>query len=347
MDISLKNWQKAYGILGEIPAVDLHLDLPGELLFRHRQGEREVIRKRYLDDWKRVGIRLIGASVYVEDTYLPEGGLRNALMQIQALKEELRELEGQVLLVRGRADLEKAVSEGLVGIFLYLEGMDFLGTDISLLELFSELGVSGASLVWSRRNLLACGCCRASEDRETRGGITGAGRAAIQKMRELHMFLDISHLNDEGIREALQEEEIPVLATHSNARTVHNHYRNLTDGQIIRLAERGGIIGINGCSMLAGSHENGRHLEMLCAHGRYLIQQAGEEHVCLGLDLCYSYEMARRELDTNGGQGNDCLAGHRELAFLLAAFLESGMEPGQVKKILGENAIAFFRRILP
>ena len=48
----------------------------------------------------------------------------------------------------------------------------------------------------------------------------------------------------------------------------------------------------------------------------------------------------------NGGQGNDCLAGHKELVFLLAAFLESGMEVEQVKKILGENAITFLRRIL-
>lgn len=346
MDISLKNWQTAYSILGETPAVDMHLDLPGELLFRHQQGETEVIRKRYLPDWKRAGIRLVGASVYVEDIYLPEAGLRNALMQIQALKEELRKLEGQVLLIRSKADLDRVVSGTLIGIILYLEGMDFLGTDIGLLEMFSELGVSGASLVWSRRNILACGCCRASEVREMRGGITETGRAAIQKMKELHMFLDISHLNDDGIQDAFLEEGIAILATHSNARTVHNHYRNLTDEQIVKLAERGGIIGLNGCSMLAGSHENGRHLEMLCAQSRYLMRQAGPEHVCLGLDLCYSYEMARRELDMNGGQGNDCLAGHKELVFLLAAFLESGMEMEQVKKILGENAIAFLRRIL-
>lgn len=347
MDISLKSWQTAYSILGEAPAADMHLDLPGELVFRHQKGERAVIRKRYLPAWKRAGIRLIGASIYVEDICLPEGGLRNVLLQIQALKEELRELEGQALLIRSKADLDRAVSEGMVGILLYLEGMDFLGTDTGLLEMLSELGVSGASLVWSRRNILACGCCKASENRELRGGITEAGRDAIRKMQQLHMFLDVSHLNDDGIEDAFLEQEIPILATHSNARTVHNHYRNLTDRQIIRLAARGGIIGLNGCSMLAGSHENGKHLEMLCAHGRYLIQQAGPEHVCLGLDLCYSYEMARRELDIVDGQGNDCLAGHKELVFLLAAFLESGMKAEQVKKILGENAIAFFRRILP
>ena len=118
MDISLKNWQTAYSILGETPAVDMHLDLPGELLFRHQQGETEVIRKRYLPDWKRAGIRLVGASVYVEDIYLPEAGLRNALMQIQALKEELRKLEGQVLLIRSKADLDRVVCGTVIGIIM-------------------------------------------------------------------------------------------------------------------------------------------------------------------------------------------------------------------------------------
>lgn len=347
MRISLENWETACRLQEETPVADLHLDLPGELLFRRRAGERDVIAQKYLPIWKKAGIALIGAAVYLEDTCLPESGLRNALLQIEALKQELRSLEGKAHLVRRKADLDRACAGDSIGVLLYLEGLDFLGTDAGLLDLFSELGVTGASLVWSRRNLLASGCCRASENKPVSGDLTEAGRCVIEKMGELGMFLDISHLNDEGMETVLTEAEIPMLATHSNAREVYFHYRNLTNGQIDLLSDRGGIIGLNACSLLTGSWRGGRHLEWLRQHGMYLLEQAGGEHVCLGLDLCHHYELARRELEAGEDRGYDALADHGELALLTAAFLEAGVEKGQLRKLLGENAFAFLGRVLP
>lgn len=347
MDLSLENREIAGRLHAETPVADLHLDLPGELLFRHRSGMHEIIRKVYLPLWKRAGIALIGASVYLEDACLPEGGLRNAMLQIQALKEELRGLEGEVHLIRSRADLERAYAGESTGILLYLEGLDFLGADTGLLELFSELGVMGASLTWSRRNLLAHGCCRAAEHCEIRGKLTQEGIYVIQKMRDLQMFLDISHLNDEGMEDVLTEADIPILATHSNARAVYSHYRNLTDGQMELLSDRGGIIGLNGCRLLAGADAEGDGLELLRRHGMYLMERAGAEHVCLGLDFCRRYELARRELGDGAVAGYDILAGYGELALLTAAFLEAGVGQEELRKMLGLNAFAFLRRILP
>ncbi len=347
MRISLENWETACRLQEETPVADLHLDLPGELLFRHRAGEWDVIAQKYLSVWQKAGIALIGAAVYLEDDCLPESGLRNALLQIHALKQELQSLEGKVHLIRSQADLERAGARDSIGILLYLEGLDFLGTDAGLLDLFWELGVMGASLVWSRRNLLACGCCRASENKAVSGEVTEAGRCVIEKMGELGMFLDISHLNDEGMETVLTEAEIPMLATHSNAREVYFHYRNLTDGQIDLLSDRGGIIGLNACSLLTGAWRSGRHLEWLRQHGMYLLEQGGAEHVCLGLDLCHNYELARRELETGEGRGYDALADHGELVLLTAAFLEAGVEQEQLRKLLGRNAFAFLNRILP
>ena len=347
MRISLKNWELACRLQAETPVADLHMDLPGELLFRRRRGQRRVIAGRYLPVWKKAGISLVGAAVYVEDENLPEAALRNTLLQTEALKEEIREAEGAVHLIRCQADLDRAYEKSSVGILLSMEGLDCIGTDTGLLSLLSELGVMGASLVWSRQNLLACGCCRASEKREVKGKLTEAGMAAIQKMREQHMFLDISHLNDEGTEEVLTEADIPMLATHSNAREVYFHYRNLTGGQIDLLSDRGGIIGLNACSLLTGSARDGRHLELLQKHGKYLLERAGADHVALGLDLCRNYELARRELPANQLRGNDALPDQGELALLTAAFLEIGTRPDVIRKLLGENAFAFLRRVLP
>lgn len=345
MKISLQNWERACVLLKETAVADLHLDLPGELLMRSRMGEKDVIRRRYLPSWRRSGVCLIGAAVYVEDHYLPEAGLRNVLLQIEALKEELSGLSGEAHLVRGREDLMRAREKGSVGIFLYLEGLDALGEDAALLPLLRELGVTGASLTWSRRNLLACGCCRASQNRRNDGGITEAGIRMIGEMHRLGMFLDVSHLNDEGMEYILTETELPVLATHSNARNVHFHYRNLTDAQIDLLAQRGGVIGLNACSRLAGSYGNGRHLEWLARQADYLIRQAGDCHAALGLDLCHGYDLAGRKQDAEEGQGEDCLAGHDELVLLAAALLENGTEPETVSRLFGVNAFAFLQKV--
>lgn len=347
MKISLQNWERARRLLEETPVADLHLDLPGELLMRHCMEEKNVIRTRYLPAWRRSGISLIGAAVYVENRYLPEAGLRNALLQIGALKRELSGLSGEIHLVRCREDLERACQKESVGIFLYLEGLDALGEDVTLLSLFHELGVTGASLTWSRRNLLACGCCSASQNKRKDGGITEAGMRMVGEMRRLGMFLDISHLNDEGMERMLTETELPILATHSNARNVRFHYRNLTDAQIAMLAQRGGVIGLNACSYLAGSYGNGRHLEWLVRQAEYLIRQAGDCHTALGLDLCRGYDLARRGLEAEEGQGDDCLAGYDELVLLAAALLEDGTEPETVSRLFGGNAFAFLQKALP
>ena len=71
------------------------------------------------------------------------------------------------------------------------------------------------------------------------------------------MFLDISHLNDEGFEEVCRIAERPFCATHSNSRQVHFNYRNLTDVQMERLAAQGGVMGLNGCDLIVGCTDGG------------------------------------------------------------------------------------------
>lgn len=353
-EISDKSLEYARQLHREMDVVDMHRDLPGELLFRHRSGEREVLKSRYLEHWRSSGVRVVVCSVYLEDDVLPDGALRSTLLQIAALQREVESLREQGVLIRSREDLEKVRRDKTIGFLLYLEGLDGMGTDTELLQLFHQMGVRGAALTWSRRNSLATGCCRADEFKETHGGISETGWETIGRMTELGWFLDISHLNDDGMGEILglhgagadrKAVQLPVIATHSDARAVCSHYRNLTDAQIDSLAERDGIIGINAYSRLAGSYGSGEHLEYLYRQAAYLLDRAGEDHVCYGLDLCHSYEMARREIQEEG-RGMDCLSDYDELVSLTAYMLEKGMAETQIRKLSGENALRFLERVL-
>ncbi|MDR2889082.1 MAG: dipeptidase [Lachnospiraceae bacterium] len=323
------------------PVVDAHLDLAGEILLRQEAGEKDIIARHYLENFKKAGLSLLISSIYVDDVMLPEKGLRNALNQISALQSDLAGLADEVVLIKNSTDFESARDKGLIGILLYMEGLDCIGDDLRLLSTFYELGVRGASLTWSRRNQLANGCCRAREHIQIPGGLSAAGRSVIRELERYACFIDISHLNDDGFDEVMALTTKPVIATHSNARSVYDSYRNLTDAQIKKLAERGGMIGINGCTLIAGSHKQGNHLEMLCKHIEHIVQLVGSDHVGYGFDLCDSYGRAEPRLQFEA-TSFDCLADHSEMVLVTAALLQRGMPAEAVRSIIGGN---FYRYI--
>lgn len=327
------------------PAVDAHLDLAGEILLRRQGGEKDIVEKHYLPYFRAGGIRLVVSSVYVETSNL-EHGWESALEQIRALKEDVKEL-AEVTLVESRKDLEDLLEGDGIGILLYMEGLDCIGEDLEKLSELYRLGVRGASLTWSRPNALGMGCCKALEHRQISGGLSKIGVQAVKRLEELSMFLDVSHLNDQGFEEVCRIAERSFTATHSGSRQVYDSYRNLTDQQIRALAGQGGVMGMNGCKYIAGSLE-GNHLEMLCRHIEYETKLAGSGHVGYGFDLCDSYGRARAALKGERyTDRDDCLLNHSQVPLVSAALLQRGMEPEEVKGIMGGNFIRYFREILP
>lgn len=347
MDIRIEEayLQRARQLHEGYPVVDAHLDLAGEILLRRRNGEKEIIKNHYLEHFKRAGLTLLVSSVFVDDCMLPEAGLRNALDQISVLLADLESVSEDVMLVRNRRDLEYAGQHGKIGILLYLEGLDCIGEDILLLPVFHQLGMRGASLTWSRRNQLATGCCRAGERKSLPGGLSEAGEKVIGELERLSCFLDVSHLNDEGFAQAAAITGAPFLATHSNARRVYDSYRNLTDEQILTLSRKGGIIGINGCSLIAGSRQEGNHIEMLCKHIEYIAALAGGDHVGYGFDLCDSYSLAEPRVNLEPAR-YDCLENHSGMLLVTAGLLQRGMPEEVVKAVMGGNFYRFFAELL-
>ena len=118
--------------------VDSHLDLAGEIYNRNRAGEKEIIKNYYLESFKKGGFNLIISSLYIDDLFLPEMALRIALGQIRALIEDVESCHGEVMLVKSREDLNKAVNEDKIGIIISFEGLEPIGSDIGLLRIFYE-----------------------------------------------------------------------------------------------------------------------------------------------------------------------------------------------------------------
>ena len=144
------------------------------------------------------------------------------------------------------------------------------------------------------------------------------------------MFLDVSHLNDDGFEQVVKISRRPFIATHSGSRRVFDNFRNLTDEQMDALAGQGGVMGVNGCKYIAGS-ALGNHLEMLCRHIEY--------------DLCDSYDRAKAALSGKElASRDDCLLDHGQIPLLTAALLQRGMEEENLQKIIGGNFVEYLQK---
>ena len=168
-----------------------------------------------------------------------------------------------------------------------MEGADPLQNDPGLLRIFYELGVRGLGLTWSRRNYLADGSFFFPAKEGQKGGLTPFGFEVVKKAEELGMFIDISHLNDEGFWDVMGAASKPVIASHSNCRQLTGMMRNLDDEQIKAIIKKGGVIGMNGVSKIVSPDKEAPNFGDLADHVDHIAELGGVDHIGLGLDICH------------------------------------------------------------
>jgi len=325
--------------------VDTHLDLAGEIYNRYMAGEKEVIKNRYLENFKKGGFNIIVSSLYMDDLFLPEMALKVALGQIGAIMEDIETCNGEVVLIKNKEQLNQVVQENKIGIVLSFEGLEPIGNDIGLLRIFNELGLRAAGLVWSRRNYVADGCSFSPVEEGQRGGLTKFGVQVVKKMEEMNMLIDVSHLNDEGFWDVVKFTKKPFIASHSDVRNIHGSMRNLTDEQIKAVAERNGVIGINAYKGIAGVQEGENPIKKLADHIEYIVDLVGPSHIGYGFDLCNSYydSELKFKFDSNN---SDSLNSHADAVLLTEELLSRGMPVEDAKLVIGGNFLRIFNDIL-
>jgi membrane dipeptidase len=337
--------EKAIELHKNSVVVDTHLDLAGEIYNRYLAGEKEVIKRNYLENFKKAGFNIIVSSLYIDDIFLPEMALKVALGQIRALMEDIESCDGEVLLVKTKKELNDAVNQNKIAIVLSFEGLEPIGTDIGLLKIFYELGVRAAGLVWSRRNYVADGCHFNPVEEGQKGGLTNFGVEVVKKLEELHMLIDVSHLNDEGFWDVVNFTEKPFIASHSCVRNIHGRMRNLTDEQIKMIAERNGVIGLNAYMSIAGVRDGENPIIKLCDHIEYIVNLVGAKYVGYGFDLCNGYYESELKFEFKPYK-SDGLKSHAEAILLTEELLKRGISSEDVKLIIGGNFLRVFNEIL-
>ena len=142
-----------------------------------------------------------------------------------------------------------------------------------------DQGARIGSLCWNDENDLATGIAG-----NPGRGLTAMGVEVIKKMNQLNMIVDISHTNEKTFWDIIDTSTKPIMATHSNARSLSNVDRNLTDQQIKAIAQTGGLIGLVAAKRFVSLEPSDQHAAQLAKHAKYMAELVGVEHICIGFD---------------------------------------------------------------
>jgi membrane dipeptidase len=246
--------------------VDAHNDLVLELVLR--RGEENPFGRHWLPKLQAGGVALQVCPLYALDG---EERRATALAQADAFDQAIS--ENDVFAVRMQDELGR---DGL-GLMLSLEGVEGLEGDPAAIDEWWERGVRMVGLTWNHPNEFAGGISSPEQ------GVTPAGRELLRRLDELGAILDLAHASEPTWDDALAEFGGAVVVSHAGCRAVRDHPRNLSDDQLERLAERGGVLGMMALALVVDPDRP--TVERLVDHVDHAVAVMGIEHVGLGADF--------------------------------------------------------------
>ena len=224
-----------------------------------------------LDRWRASGIDYlsINAAYDVKPWTL-------AMEALSQFRRWIREHPETLVQVETVADVHRAKAEGKLAVTFDIEGMDALNGDAGMVDMFYRLGVRHMLFAYNRNNLAGGGC----HDEDI--PLTDFGRDVISEMNRVGMVVDCSHTGYRTSMDAIEASSAPVIFSHSNARALRDHERNIWDDQIKACAATGGVIGVTGVGIFLGPR--GPEVDHLVEHIDHMVELVGAEHVGVGMD---------------------------------------------------------------
>lgn len=215
-------------------------------------------------------------AIYVPETVAYERRFEVALQMIDIFHNEILSLPGMKF-IQTRNDINM-LKQDEIGALLTLEGCEAIGKEAMKLRLFYRLGVRSFGLTWNYANLLADGAL------EARGaGLTAFGRQVVQELNTLHVWTDVSHLNERSFWDVIEIAQNPI-ASHSNCHQLCQHPRNLNDEQIRALINRNSIMGVTFVPQFL-TNERQANIADILRHVEYICSLGGEKNIGFGSDF--------------------------------------------------------------
>ncbi|WP_168122179.1 dipeptidase [Paenibacillus sp. HB172176] len=306
--------------------IDFHCDALLKMLenktLTFDEAENEGVMDVTYERLREAGTLLQTFAIFIPPEQ--DGDMVPILESIDIFYEKVLSCE-RMMLVRTAADLEACLEQGKTGALLSLEGVGGLQGNLSLLRLLHRLGVRAAGLTWNHANWAADGVM------EPRGGgLTLRGREFVKECERLGIIVDVSHLSEQAFWDVEGLAQRPFIASHSNAKAICDHPRNLTDDQLKATFSHGGRVGVTYVPYFVAAGKETVEISDLLRHIDYMCGLGGEPYIMLGSDF-------------------DGIASHisglthpGQVETLREALLQNYTEE-QVKGFMHNNALAFLR----
>ncbi len=236
-------------------------------------------------------------------------------------------------------DIVKNQKENKLSALLTLEEGAVVNGDLSYLRNYYRLGVRMITLTWNFPNKIGYpnfdihGDKHGYRECDEKHGLTEFGIEYIQEMERLGIIIDVSHLSDAGFYDVLKYTKAPFVASHSNARSLCPHARNMSDDMIIELAKRGGVMGINYAADFLSENAPMSTIEDMVKHIEYIRDLAGIDCIGLGSD----FDGIPQNLEMK-----DC----SYLPELEKALYAHGFSQEDVEKIFYKNVLRLYKEVL-
>ncbi len=243
--------------------------------------------------------------------------------QLNTIMRQIGENSAIIRQAFSAEDVRKNAQEGKYSAILTIEGTAGFGFDPAMLEMLYKVGFRITSLGWNEKNVLL-------GSHVTGGGLTELGKEYIKEAQRLGLLIDVSHCSDEAFWDIMDVTGGPVLATHSNSRSVCGHSRNLTDDMFLAICRTGGVAGFNQCAPFVGETPD---LDTVCDHIFHLLElDPSGTHIALGADL----------------DGCDTLpegfCGIESYPAMAQCLLERGLDENTLHNIFYNNAMGVMER---
>ena len=255
---------------------DMHCDLPYKVYYENANLYTDSAHWS-LNKLKNREIAQVFAIF--TDKFKTDNPFRTADAMLDKFKV-MAEADDNIKLVTDLKSFDEARKNNKVAALLSIEGGEALGGDVSNLYYFYNKGVRFLTLTWNYPNQLGEGV----GDYTTNSGLTDFGREVVKKLAELKMGIDVSHLTEKGFWDVCETVDAPFLATHSNAFSVCQVKRNLTDHQILEIVRRQGLIGVNFYPLFLSGSEKATILDIV-KHIEYFMELGCEDSLSLGCDF--------------------------------------------------------------
>ncbi|WP_102690950.1 dipeptidase [Rummeliibacillus pycnus] len=217
-------------------------------------------------------------AIFISEDVPPVEKFTEAMRQVELFHTNVLQPNPEFVHITDWKQLE-SLKEGQIGAFLSLEGCDAIGDDLFKLQAFLDAGVKLVGLTWNFENVVAFGAEEAPDR-----GLKPFGKQVVKLLNEKDIIIDVSHLNEQSFWDVLPLAK-HIIASHSNARALCDHPRNLTDDQALALVKNGGHIHVVYYPPFIRRDTEKVTLLHLAEHVSYLVDLVGVENIGLGSDF--------------------------------------------------------------